>query len=280
MSRRQLRGILDLTRPGNVVAAGLLAIAGAFVATGSVTETTTAIAALVTMCAVGGGNAINDYFDRDIDQLTNPDRPIPSGQVSPRLALSVSGTLLATAAGSIVFLPRVAQLIALANTVLLVAYTSKFKGQPGVGNIVVGYLTGSALWFGAAAVGAPFTRTVLVLSAVAAIATVARELIKDIEDIEGDRKEGLQTFPIVFGGRLTRHVAAACVVGGVIISPLPFVWENELGLVYLGGVFVANSVLVWGMYQSWSDVTTGQQWLKRGMFVALAAFVVGQATGI
>ena len=58
----------------------------------------------------------------------------------------------------------------------------------GLGNAVVGYLTGSAFLFGAAAVGSV---TVLVLFALAALSTVAREIMKGVEDMEGDREEGL-----------------------------------------------------------------------------------------
>ncbi len=65
-----IRGLLELTRPGNVIAASVLTFIGAFVA-GGVLDNHLEVAAAVaaTGLAVGGGNAINDYFDREIDQI-------------------------------------------------------------------------------------------------------------------------------------------------------------------------------------------------------------------
>jgi len=73
------RGLLELTRPVNVIAAGVLAFIGSFVA-GGVTEEPIAVAAAVgaTALAVGAGNAINDYFDREIDRINQPERAIPA----------------------------------------------------------------------------------------------------------------------------------------------------------------------------------------------------------
>ena len=138
----QARGCLELTRPGNAVAAGGLTFVGAFVAGGLSAPAPTAFAVVATVLATGGGNAINDYFDREIDAINRPDRPIPRGAVSPRGALLFSGLLFAVAVGLTLLLPLFAVAIALINLVALVAYTELFKGLPGVGNALVAYLTG------------------------------------------------------------------------------------------------------------------------------------------
>ncbi len=269
-----VRGYIELTRPVNSVAAGVLTLIGGFVAAGMSAEPWLLGAAiLATVLATGAGNAINDYFDRDIDRINNPGRPIPRGDVRPRRALLLSGVLFAVAIGLAVTLPPVAILIALINFLGLVAYTTLFKGRPGAGNALVAYLGGSTFLFGAAAVGR--VRDGLVLFVLAALSTFAREVIKDIEDVAGDRAEGLRTLPIAFGTGTSFGIAALALVIAVLASPLPYL-TDLFGLSYLVLVIPADLLMLAALLRSRSDPGTGQQWLKYGMFLAAAAFIVGR----
>ena len=271
----QVRGTVELTRPGNVLAAGVLTFIGAFVVGGLAAPLPTAFAVLATGLATGGGNAINDYFDREIDSINRPDRPIPRGAVAPRAALAFSLALFAAAIGLTLLLPPIAVAIAVINLLALIAYTEVFKGLPGVGNALVAYLTGSTFLYGGAAVGGDLT-TVLVLFVLAAAATMAREIVKDIEDIEGDREEGLNTLPIAVGERAALGVAAAFVAAAMLASPIPY-FRSTFGSAYL--VMLAPTLLglAAGTYRSFGDPATGQSWLKASMFLAALAFVAGRA---
>ncbi|SDQ44784.1 geranylgeranylglycerol-phosphate geranylgeranyltransferase [Natronobacterium texcoconense] len=271
-----IRGLLELTRPVNVIAASVLTFIGAFVA-GGIAEQPFAVAAAVgaTGLAVGAGNAINDYFDREIDRINQPDRAIPRGAVSPRGALAFSIVLFVLAVALAVTLPWLAIAIAGINLVALVAYTEFFKGLPGLGNALVAYLVGSTFLFGAAAVGEVGPAVVLFL--LAALATLTREIVKDVEDLEGDREEGLNTLPIAIGERRALWIAAALLVVGVLASPLPYLLEY-FGAVYLVLVVPADLVMLAAAVRSFDDPTAGQSWLKYGMFLAALAFVVGRAS--
>ncbi|ELY99902.1 prenyltransferase [Natrialba chahannaoensis JCM 10990] len=270
-----IRGLLELTRPVNVLAASVLTFIGAFVAGGLGSyplQTGAAVAA--TGLAVGAGNAINDYFDREIDRINQPDRAIPRGAVSPRGALVFSIVLFAAAVGLALTLPLEALAIAGINLLALVAYTEYFKGLPGLGNALVAYLVGSTFLFGAAAVGE--IGPAVVLFALAAVATLSREIIKDVEDIEGDREEGLNTLPIAIGERQSLYVATALLVVGVVASPLPYVL-GYFELEYLLLVLPANAIMIVAVYESFEDPTIGQTHLKYGTFLAALAFIVGRA---
>jgi len=271
----QPRGLLELTRPGNAVAAGALTFIGAFVAGGLAAPLPMAYAVVATVLATGGGNAINDYFDRDIDAINQPDRPIPRGAVSPRRALVFSVLLFVTAVALTVLLPLLAIVIALLNLVALVAYTEVFKGLPGVGNALVAYLTGSTFLYGGAAVLGDL-RPVLALFALAASATMAREIVKDVEDVAGDREEGLRTLPIVLGERRSLAIAAVFVTAAVVASPVPFL-RGTFGLPYLVVLAPAVAGMAAAMYRSVDAPATGQSWLKLSMFAAAFAFVAGRA---
>ncbi|ELY43855.1 geranylgeranylglycerol-phosphate geranylgeranyltransferase [Natronorubrum sulfidifaciens] len=273
-----IRGLLELTRPINVVAASVLTFIGAFVAGGVTAEPLAVIAAIVaTGCAVGAGNAINDYFDREIDRINQPERAIPRGAVSPRGALGFSLVLFVGAVALAITLPVVAIAIAAINLIALVAYTEFFKGLPGVGNALVAYLVGSTFLFGAAAVGN--VGPAVVLFVLSAIATLTREIIKDVEDITGDREEGLNTLPIAIGERRALQVAAGLLVVGVIASPVPYFLEY-FGSAYLLVVIPADAVMLYAALESFDDPTAGQSHLKYGMFLAALAFIIGRLSVI
>ncbi|APW99440.1 geranylgeranylglycerol-phosphate geranylgeranyltransferase [Halobiforma lacisalsi AJ5] len=275
-ARETVRGLLELTRPVNVIAASLLTFIGAFVA-GGIADHAAEVAAAVaaTGLAVGAGNAINDYFDREIDRINRPDRAIPRGAVSPRGALAFSIVLFAVAVVLAVMLPTLAIAIAGINLLSLVAYTELFKGLPGLGNALVAYLVGSTFLFGAAAVGEIAPAVVLFL--LAAIATLTREIVKDVEDLEGDREEGLNTLPIAVGEQRALWIAAVLLTIGVLASPVPYLL-GYFDVVYLALVVPADAVMLAAAVRSFDDPTRGQSWLKYGMFLAALAFVVGRAS--
>ena len=269
-----IEGLVELTRPVNAIAAGVLTAIGAFVAGGLLAAPEAAAAAVgATAFATAAGNAINDYFDREIDAINQPGRPIPRGAVSPRAALAFSAALFAGAVILALTLPPLALAIAVVNLLLLIAYTQLFKGLPGVGNAVVAALGGSTFLFGGAAVGDVAAPGVLFV--LAALSTFTREVIKDVEDLEGDREEGLNTLPIAIGERPALWVGTACLVVAVLASPLPYLL-GALGVVYLLAVLPANAVMLVAAVSSFNDPTTGQERLKYGMFLAALAFVLGR----
>ncbi|ELZ86059.1 prenyltransferase [Haloferax elongans ATCC BAA-1513] len=272
------RGFLELTRPGNAIAAGVLTFTGAIVAGGTLEDTFVVIAAiLATVFATGAGNAINDYFDRDIDRINRPDRPIPRGAVSADAAKWFSIALFGGAVVSALALPLVALAIAVVNLTALVAYTEFLKGLPGVGNVVVAALTGSTFLFGGAAIGEPLGA--VVLAVLAALATLTREIVKDVEDIAGDKEEGLRTLPIVVGERPSLVFGTGVLVVAVLASAVPYL-DGEFGLAYLGLVVPADVLMLAGTIQSFEDPTLAQRRLKHGMFLAAAAFIVGRVAAL
>lgn len=274
----RLHGLLELARPGNAIAAGVLTFTGGFVAGGALANPFAVVAAvLATVFATAAGNAVNDYFDREIDRINRPDRPIPRGAVTPQEALLYSGLLFLGAVVAAITLPLLALGIAVLNLLALLAYTELFKGLPGVGNLVVAYLTGSTFLFGGAAVGRPLGAAMLFV--LAALATLTREIVKDVEDIEGDREEGLRTLPIVIGERRSLWIGVGALVVAVFASIVPYL-QGTFGIVYLVLVLPADGVMVQATKTAFTDPSVGQQRLKQGMFIAAGGFVVGRLVTI
>ncbi len=231
---------------------------------------------LVVFLVSGAGNAINDYFDIRIDSINRPERPIPSGRVKLKEALYFSyllfvlGTLLAFSINS------VCGAISLFNSLLLIFYAKTLKGTPLFGNLSIGYLTGSTFLFGASVFGIGGLKALFVLFLLAALAITAREIVKDIEDMEGDRMEGADTLPLRLGAKKASYLAVLIGFLAVFLSPLPYLL-SVLGSRYLYLVLLADLGFFAAIYQILvrNNPTKSSKMFKIAMFFALLAFIAG-----
>ena len=219
-----------------------------------------------------GGNVINDYFDVAIDRVNKPRRALPSGRITQRGALLYAITLTLFGVAVALFINPICLGLAALNAALLVLYSWKLKRSALVGNLLVGYLTGSVFLFGGAAVSSVFLPGMLFLSAMLAI--TSREIVKDVEDLLGDTQAGASTLPIRYGVAPSLAVATFFMLAAVAISPLPFV-ISTLGPAYLVIIVVADSILLYGVSQSWRAPSRASALIKYGMLVVLLAYIIG-----
>lgn len=194
---------LEMTRPYTMFHAGMVAIAGAELASlGRISAWRTALVAVVTICGWVAGLYAGDYYDREIDARSKPARPVPSGRVSPREAFgTMIGLILAGYAASLA-LGWANLLLAVGTTALGIAYSKTFKSKALLGNFDRGVLGICAVFFGAFAGGNALRPAVLLLAALVFFHDSATNLVGAIRDIEGDRAAGCTTVPVVYG--LTR----------------------------------------------------------------------------
>jgi len=264
--------LAEIMRLRNGLGATILTLTGAVVAGGIAVTPAVGAAMVATIAATGAGNVINDIIDRPVDLVNRPDRPLPRGAVSSTEARALGGALVVIALTATLILPPLAIAIAAVNLVLLGTYTQWFKGRVLVGNLLVGWLTGSTVLFGAAAVGT-VGPVIAVLSVMVIGATVSRELIKDIEDAAGDAAEGLQTAAIVWGRRRAVQAAMAAAIMSVATSSGP-VLLGVYGNAYLVIIVIADGLLLRAVWQARTDAGEAQQAVKRAMYVAMVAFWV------
>ncbi|HIH69886.1 geranylgeranylglycerol-phosphate geranylgeranyltransferase [Methermicoccus shengliensis] len=230
----------------------------------------------------GAGNAINDVYDVEIDKINRPTRPLPSGKIAMRGAILTSLTLfLMGIAASLYISVEVGFLgcfaLALFNSVLLVEYARRLKRTALYGNLTVAYLTASTFLYGAAMLGQSTLGDVVVLVLLAFLATLARELIKDVEDIQGDEALGASTLPILVGKKWAVGIALACIVLGVALSPLPMLEGfGGLGERYLWVVAGADAgFLVSALHLIRGKPSSASKGVKLSMMLALVAFMAG-----
>jgi len=226
----------------------------------------------------GAGNAINDYADRELDAINNPKRPIPAGKISPSQALLTGQILFAIGIISAAFTRRLpCVLLAGLNSALLAYYASTLKRKGLIGNLTISYLVGSTFLFGGLAVSG--FEIVGVLALMAGFSTGGRELIKDIEDIKGDRESDSESFPIRFGRK--KAVLLTVILTGVAIAlaPIPY-WFELFGKSYLGivavsiGTFIAGMVVI-GKKRTEENASKASLIYKIAMGIGLLAFLVG-----
>ncbi len=234
------------------------------------------LAAVSTSLITGGGNVLNDLLDREGDRTNHPDRPLVTGAISVRtaralvVALFVGGILVVLPV--MIHEPLLGLLLAVA-VVALLGYEFLLKQRGFVGNLVVGLLTGLVFLYGGAAVGA--APPMVIFAGMAFLATLSREVIKDMEDVAGD--VGRSTLPKSYGLRTSGRVARAAVVAAIVLSLAPFlgilVLESLVGIIYLVLVLAADAVFVLSVAYLPGRLHWEQTMSKVGMSVALLAFL-------
>ncbi|WP_292520468.1 geranylgeranylglycerol-phosphate geranylgeranyltransferase [Methanoculleus sp.] len=269
---------IRITRPHNAVVAGLTALIGYLVATGTLTPPSLLLAVAVTLITAAG-NVINDVYDVDIDRINRPGRPIPAGLISLAGAKAYTAVLFIGGLLSAALTTTLCLAIALVNVVILVAYALWLKRTPGIGNLAVAYLTASVFLFGGAFAGIEGLIQNLSLAAITFLATIAREVLKDAEDVDGDAAGGARTLPMIIGVRWTGVLALACGLAAVAASLLPF--GDWWGLFYLAAIAVVDIIILFGAVRGARCTTPAcvresraTSILRVGMFAALAVFAV------
>ena len=274
---------IEILRPGNAIMSAIVIILVAII------DRTFNIPLILAMLAVfletAAGNVINDYFDYNIDLVNKPERPIPSGKISLKSGRNYAYLLFAlgTICGfSISYMTDnwIPFLIVLLADVVLYLYAFKLKSTPLLGNLAVGFMTGFEFLFGGFTINNPsIILTSAYLGFFAFVMTTARELVKDIEDIEGDKAAGARTFPILYGERITSILAIILIIIDCALCPLLY-YIHIFGFYYL--VIIAIAVLLF-LYsailiiknQERETAAKVSKYLKIGMLIAFVAFIFG-----
>jgi len=273
----RLAGFITITRPINSFVAGLAAIVAYLIDTGTVIPESLLLFFIVALITAAG-NVINDFFDAEIDAINRPDRPIPSGEVSRGAARGFAITLFLAGILVSFFTNSLCITIAIFNTLLLVAYASQLKRTPFIGNIVVAYLSASIFLFGGALNGLDGLVRIIPIAAITFFAMLSRELLKDAEDIEGDRAGGADTVPIRIGIKKTTEFALITTVFAVAASFIPYFWW---GVWYLGGIITVDIIIILAALRGLNCETPAcvkasmaSSLLKAGMFASLVVFTL------
>lgn len=237
----QILSYIKLTRPVNLLITAVSTMVAYWLASGS-SIGHMFLAAGSSALIAAGGNVINDIFDIETDRINRPDRILASGKVSLNrayyfyLLLSLAGLVLAVMIHYLLF--------AIAFFVFggLYLYASRLKKTPLFGNIMVALFTGLVFPFGALAGGDISAGMFPFLFAF--LATMIREVIKDAEDIEGDRKTAHATFPLQKGIPASVTLIKVISVLLILSTTLPVIFQIYKIEFFILVMIIVNPLIV------------------------------------
>lgn len=231
-----------LIRPVNCLMMGFAVLVGAYIAYPRLSfnayYSTLLLGFLTGFSLTGASMAVNDYFDRFVDAVNEPDRPIPSGAVKPREALAYAGflTILGFATAFMTNLPSL--LVAMAAWVLFSAYTIKGKQIGFTGNLMVSGCVAIPFIYGSLVIDG-FNLNNLLFASMAFLSNTGREITKGIVDVSGDRTHKIKTLAVLKGEKTAAYMASTLYLSAVAISPLPWI-RGLASLRYLALVAITD----------------------------------------
>jgi len=269
---------IKLLRPINLITSAFAMVVCASILNGINDTITLLITILVVVCYNAAANAYNDVLDYKTDVINRPSRPLVTGHVKKRTALYLAIILFVIGSVLTLELNRMAQFIAVGLALPIMIFYSKFlKGTPLIGNAAVAAILGLAFIFS----GAVYEQiNIMIIPACLAFGlTFVRELVKDMADIEGDAKAGLNTFPVKAGLEKSARVSitAACIIGvGAIIPFLKSYYGWPYLIILVLGVEIPLAMIVFSFLKS-PAIKQAKQFsevLKFSTIVGLMAFFI------
>ncbi len=219
------------------------------------------------------GFAINDYFDRESDALIKPKRPIPSGELSLKQVVAISGVLFAVGLIMAVYINWLSFAIIAADSALLLVYSMLVKRKSGfVANVLVGVLTGTAFMYGEATISGAVSLISLSLYPIA-FGTIGGNVLRDVLSVDGDSKVGYPTLPQKIGSLKSAKVAALFFTLTGVLAPLPF-FIGKFTIYYLPLILLWSALLIYSSVRLATSASTVQNVRKYERLVTMSMILL------
>ena len=194
----------------------------------------------------GASQAVNDWFDRHVDAINEPGRPIPSGRIPGRwgLAIASAWTLASFLLGAALGLPILAA--ATVGLALAWAYSAppwRLKGNGWWGNAAVGLCYEGLPWFtgAAAASGAPPNGAIVTLALLYSVGAHGIMTLNDFKAIEGDRRMGIASLPVQLGVTgAARWACATMILPQVAVIAALLFWHHPIHAALVAALLIAQ----------------------------------------
>jgi geranylgeranylglycerol-phosphate geranylgeranyltransferase len=282
MVMRKTSGFVQLMRPVNCAMMGFAVFVGAVLADPqffTVGYLAVVYGFITGFMLTAASMTINDYYDRVIDAINEPSRPIPSGIISAQQALAFVFILSLVGFIFAFFTSVLCLLVALISWVVVVAYVTVGKSSGLPGNFLVSICVAIPFIYGSIAVLNSVPLSVVLFTLMAFLSNTGREITKGIVDVKGDKAEGIRTLAVRYGEKNAAVTAAVFYVSAVALTPfppflnlvsfwfIPFVLVTDIGL-------VLSSALLLKDY-SRENARKIKKWVLLLFVVGLLAYVMG-----
>ena len=213
---------------------------------------------MILICYMSAGNILNDYIDIEVDKINKPNRMLVRYKINNTVILLiiailfVAGTTIATMQNYITFC--IATYIAMP---LIIFYELILKKIPLLGNIVVSFLVGLVFIFIETGIAGNimYTWKIMIL---AFSLNLIREIIKDLQDIKGDKTSNYKTLPIVIGINKTILILRIISIVFIIISISP-IYFYSYHIIYFPLIFfLIHLPLLYIMWRLNNNITSSE----------------------
>lgn len=241
---KKLKAICLISRPINfIITFFAVIISGSIYSSGGRLELKIILAAFAMAFACSAGNIINDIYDLEIDKINKPKRVLPEQILSITNAkllyfLFFSAALILGALNGMFSFAFI-----LFVEVVIFLYSDTLKKIVLIGNVVVAMLTASALIYGTFIAGN--LSAGLIPAIFAFFVNFIRELIKDMEDLEGDTLHSIITFPIKYGMINASRLIYGLIIAVIIITALPFFLNTYKVEYFIIIMVIVNPIFVY-----------------------------------
>ena len=247
----KVNGFIRLMRPINCAMMGFAVFVGAVLAQPPNFDWLGVFYGFLTgFMLTAASMTINDYYDRAIDSINEPSRPIPSGLVSARQALIFVFVLSAVGFVFAYVTNVLCLIVAVISWVVVVTYVTVGKRSGLPGNFLVSTCVAIPFIYGSIIVLGVVPLSVLLFTLMAFLSNTGREITKGIADVKGDKAEGIKTLAVRYGERTAAVAAAVFYLLAVSLTPLPWylgivsVWFIPLVLVTDIGLIASSALLL------------------------------------
>jgi geranylgeranylglycerol-phosphate geranylgeranyltransferase len=234
--------------------------------------------------------ALNDYYDFEIDKKNKRiDRPLVRGDISKNTALYLFFILFPLGIVSSYFVNLTCFIIALVTALFAIFYDIVLKKIKFLGNFFIAYTMAIPFVFGAASIltknsfAIDLSPAIFIITLIAFLTGAGREIMKDVMDFEGDKEEGVRSFPIYIGIRKSNMISAFFYIIAIILSFLPFFMSRYdvyyQNYYYLLFVMVTDIILLSTslqlIFNKQIDLRFYRKFTLIAIFFGLIAFLVG-----
>lgn len=216
---------LRLIRPLNCVMMGFAVIIGAVLAGfGDLNSSwLNPVLGFVTgFMLTAASMAMNDYYDREIDAVNEPKRPIPSGIIKPTEALVIAFLLTVVGFSAAYLTSMLCLLTSVIAWLIVVAYTTVGKRSGLPGNFLVSMCVAIPFVYGSIAATGTVMLKVILFAVIAFLSIAGREVTKGIVDLQGDKLQNVKTLTVRYGERSAAAAAVFFYLSAVALSPIPW----------------------------------------------------------
>lgn len=226
----KVQSYFKLFRANNILPTSVLCLTGGFITNPNLYKLIRAPAfvtsAVTTNLIMISSMILNDLYDFDIDKINNPTRPLITGEISRKSAIiTVSALLFITELLTLKCLPLNLKILTQLATTTIIIYTPILKRIPFVKNIACACLVSFSLYFnGLAANPMMISNTKYNILAIAArivfFGSLVNEILLDIRDYSGDKVNGINTIPVLYGNNKAWIIASIFLTTNLIWNML------------------------------------------------------------